>query len=373
MGLLKRFSWARDVLAAGVSEAPSATFSVDIPTGLFSPEILLPGLTAVSREKALTVGSVMTARNRIAGLLALCPLQLVGPTRERLSSDLFDQPEKGRAASVTLAHTFEDLLFDGVAWWIVRERDWRGYPRKVERLDGWRVTQDVHTGRVYVDGQPVADSDIIQFESPRPGLLKTAGPAIAQCIMLSEAAGRYTSEPLPTGYFTPSGDVEPDEDDVEAALSAWSTSRRERSTGFVPGGLDYKTVQWSPEQLQLADARQHAALEIARHTGISPEKLGIAVTSRSYANIEQESQQEVTSALQPLGQALAERLSLADITPRGYRARIEYGGLLRSDTASRYTAYQAGLAVGALTQAEIREREDLPAVDAPPTKESIDE
>ena len=46
---------------------------------------------------------------------------------------------------------------------------------------------------------------------------------------------------------------------------------------------------------------------------------------------------------------------MGDVSQRGYRARFNLDGFLRSDTKTRYEAYKLGLEVGAITQDEIRE------------------
>jgi hypothetical protein len=72
---------------------------------------------------------------------------------------------------------------------------------------------------------------------------------------------------LPLAVFTPKEGVDPGSPEViQAMLDEWDAARSRRATGYVGAALDYNAVGWSPEQLQLADARQHAVLEIARAT-----------------------------------------------------------------------------------------------------------
>jgi phage portal protein BeeE len=105
-------------------------------------------------------------------------------------------------------------------------------------------------------------------------------------------------------------------------------------------------------------------LEIARAAGIDPEDLGVSTTSRTYQNSEQRRQDMIDFTFAPFMHAVEQRLSMHDVIPRGYEARVNLDGFLRSDTLGRMNAYKVGLEVGAYTEPEIRELEDRP--DLPP-------
>src|SRR5699024_8961356 len=91
---------------------------------------------------------------------------------------LLDQPEKGRARSVTMTRLFEDLLFEGIAWWRITETHWNGFPSRIERLKPREVTVDTETGRVFHKGRHVPDSQLVRFDSPNDPLLVAGGRAI---------------------------------------------------------------------------------------------------------------------------------------------------------------------------------------------------
>jgi hypothetical protein len=125
-----------------------------------------------------------------------------------------------------------------------------------------------------------------------------AARAIRTCLLLDQAAALYSKEPLPLGYFAPTdpnADPATDEEIAEV-LDDWEAARRSRAWGYVNGALKAETLQWSPDQLQLADQRQHAVLEIARAAGVDPEDLGVSTTSRTYQNGEQRRPRTASSA-----------------------------------------------------------------------------
>ncbi|MGL5851629.1 MAG: HK97 family phage prohead protease, partial [Phycicoccus sp.] len=66
----------------------------------------------------------------------------------------------------------------------------------------------------------------------------------------------------------------------------------------------------------------------------------------------------------PLILAVEERMSMPDITPPGYTARVDLSALLRTSDIERYQAYEVGLRVGALTPEDVARAERGPAAPA---------
>lgn len=341
---------------------PDAAFQVYVPPEM-TEGFTYGGNVAVriSRTEALQVPAVLRARNLIAGTLGGLPihtrdkdLRMVSPTT------LLDQIDRDVPNVVTMAATYEDLLFEGESWWRVTEFGWHGYPTYATHVDVSRVY--VASGRVYVDGLQVPDTSVIRFDSPNPPLLVHAARAIRTCLQLDQTAGRYADEPLPLGYFSPKEGTRPREDPQTIAdqLDAWEASRRQRAWGYVGAAWDAHAMQFNAEQIQLADQRQHAVLEIARAAGIDPEDLGVSTTSRTYQNAEQRRQDLIDFTLSPYMRAVEQRLSMRDVLPRGYESKVNLDAFLRSDTLTRMQAYKIGEEVGAITEAEVRVLEERP-------------
>lgn len=338
----------------------------------------------VSRREALQVPAVMRARNMIAGTLSTLPVEFVRNetrTTDDPPSRLLDQIDPDVPNSVVLANTYEDLLFEGTAWWLVTGRGWHGYPTSAQYVP----TDSVHVagngglpttlrispddpfpseGTVFIDGVPYPDRDVIRFDSPNPPLLTHAARAIRIALRLDRTASDYADEPMPQGILTDkpeSMDGGYEDDEVQELLDRWRRARQNNTWAYL-GDLQAQVLQWSPEQLQLADARQHAVLEIARATGIDAEDLGVSTTSRTYANAESRRLALLDFTLAPFVRTVEQRLSMRDILPRGYHARINMDAFLRSDTYNRMLTYEVGLRVGAYTVDEIRKLEDKRAL-----------
>jgi HK97 family phage portal protein len=147
---------------------------------------------------------------------------------------------------------------------------------------------------------------------------------------------------------------------VERLLDAWEVARKRRVWGYVGQAWNVETLQFTAEQIQLADQRQHAVLEIARAAGIDPEDLGVSTTSRTYQNSEQRRQDLIDFTLMPYASAIEQRLTMGDVTPRGYEVKVNFDGFLRADTKTRYEAHKIALDSGFETIDEVRELEDRP-------------
>jgi len=90
--------------------------------------------------------------------------------------------------------------------------------------------------------------------------------------------------------------------------------------------------------------------------------LGFSTTSRTYQNSEQRRQDMIDFTFAAYMRAVEQRLSMRDVLPRGYQAKVNLDSFLRADTLGRMNAYKVGEEVGAYTTEEVRELEDRPAL-----------
>lgn len=337
----------------------------------------------ISREQALQVPAVLRARNLVVGTLASLPMEFHDKIGNIATpTTLLEQIDPDITNIVTMAQTYEDLFFESVSWWRITEFGWHGYPVSAAHVPHEsvhvagtgdlpsvsRIAYDIPfpvTGQVFIDGYPVDDSEIIRFDSPNPPLLVHGARAIRQALNLDRTAERYSGEQLPLGYFTDLDGEEPlDEDEAQAAIDKWHEKNKQRAWGYL-GGLKANVLDFNAEQIQLADQRQHAVLEIARATGVDPEDLGVSVTSRTYQNGETRKLFLLDFNLNPYVTTVEQRLSMRDVTPRGYTAHAKLNGFLRSDTLTRMNTYKVGLEVGAYADKdEVREAEGKPPLTA---------
>jgi hypothetical protein len=350
----------------------SIGFSVNIPTEMLSQgsSDLGSPLPKVPRALAMQVPAVKRGRDLICATLGGLAPRVIDSGNRTVYNELADQPEENRARSVTWTNIVEDMVFEKYAWLRVTEIGADGFPSKVVRLEPTSVTVN-KDGKVYTNsrtGAPqgstwefVEDSELIRIDSPNDGILTAGARAIRIALQLMATAGRYADDPGMFGYLTPKdGEEGPgDEDDAEKMLDSFEDRRRRRSVAYLES-MDFKLVSWSPEQLQLKDARDYAVLELAREFGVDPEEFGVSTTSRTYANSEQRRLDLIDFTLFAYVRAIEDRMRMRDVLPPGRRWIYDYTDFLRSDTLTRLQAYAEGLALGIYTPERIAEIERIP-------------
>jgi len=374
MGILDRIRQNSGIV---FDDQPDVKFEVTVP-----PEIK-QGMTSggqiaprVSRSVALQVPAVLRSRNLICSTLARLPVHIRDKERRIATpTTLLEQIDPDIANVVTYSQTYEDLLFEAISWWRVLERGWHGYPTFAEHIGIDRIHVsgiDLPTlngqgtvygpTRIYIDGLPVRDEDVIRFDSPNPPLLHHAARAIRACLNLDITASNYAETPVPLGAFTPKDGSRPREDPkaIQELLDKWMAAVRGKAWGYIGSAWEIKELQFNAEQIQLAEQRQHAVLEIARAAGIDPEDLGVSTTSRTYQNAEQRRLDLLDFTLSAYVAAVEQRLSMRDLLPRGYEAKVNFDGFLRADTKTRFESHKIALDSGFETLDEIRELEDRP-------------
>jgi hypothetical protein len=373
---VRLFDWLTGSDAsAAVETAEAVSFAVEAASvvGLVGSGTTFTPTKAprIDRDTAMQVGAVKHSHDLICPTAGGLPINLEGPGRTATPWSLFEQPERNVPASITFGRLFEDLFFEKIAWWDVTEIGWHSYPAFVKRLDPKRVQVDADRGTVYVDGVERRDAGrtLIRFDTLVGGVLTEGARAVRTLLHLEHAAALAADGVPASEYFTPAQHMDPATTDEQILdmLNAYQQARRERRRAYVPAALEiHEGKGFNPEQLQLAQSRQAAVLEIARVTGVDPEELGVSTTSRTYANVFDRRKTFLDFTLGAYLKGVRDRLKMPDVTPRGYVPRFDLDDFLQTDTLTRYQTYAAGLAIGALDHDEMRAAEGKAPLAAPP-------
>jgi len=296
----------------------------------------------VTRTDAMSVPALARARNIIAGTIGTLPLDAYDrATGAYIEGKTFlEQPDKSCAYVVTVAYTAEDLLFRGVAYWMIMDV-WPedGRPKAARRIDPSRITYQVDpiTGLIidgfYIDGRAVPNSGVgslIMFNGIDEGLLARAGRTIKTAIDLEKAAQRMANEPAPSMVLKNSG-VDLPENQVTSLLNNWKSARQNRATAYLGGNINVEAFGFDAMQMQLVEARRHLSTEIARAVGIPAWYLNAEYASETYSNVQQERRTLIDFSLRPILHAIEERLSMDDITPRNQEVRFDLDDYMRGN------------------------------------------
>lgn len=324
--------------------------------------------TAANRTEAMSVPSVARGRNIICGTIASIPLELRGRDMSRLPLPRFiEHPDPRVPASVVYAYTAEDILFKGVAYWQIMAIDEATQrPSQAQWVAATTVTEELDpTGKIIigyaVDGKRVPNQGVgslIQFSGLDEGFLHRAGRTIKTAAALEKAVLNYAKEPMPSIVLKSGNPLSRER--VQALLDTWRKARNERSTAFINDQIDISTLGFNSSELQMNEARQYLASEIARAMGIPDWFLNAAAGgSMVYANVSDERKTLIDFSLRPIMTAIEQRLSMDDITLRGMRVRFNLDDFLRGNAKDRAEIYQKLIPLGVLSVEEAREMEDM--------------
>jgi hypothetical protein len=293
----------------------------------------------VSRDDALNVPAVERGRDEICSVATL-PL-VVERGNERLSNGFLEQPDPDVPTVVMLAQTLEDLLFDGISWWMKTSVDYRGFPLSARRVVNVSLQDPAGTSQraplpsgvdprgasVWVDGREVPASWMIRFDSPGRPLLESGRQSVRRAMLLYALAAMYADNPRPQETFTDTDNqsvIPYTDDQVEAFLASYRTARKTGRPAWIPKEAMRADVSApSPVEQQLVELLRNVSLDLALHMGLDPEDVGVNTTSRTYFNARDRRTDKINRTLGPYMFAITDRLSMGDVTPRGQRVRFD--------------------------------------------------
>lgn len=342
--------------------APSSPWATgDLSTILWPDVAGLP----ISRAAAMSVPACARARNLITGTLSSAPLsewhngQIVSPPRSLLT-----QPDPLVPRAVTITWTVDDLLFHGVSYWVVLSRAAAsdgGRPLTARRVDVDLVELDAdEVTPVRYAGQEIAAEDWIVFRGPHEGVLTFGARELSVAWQLSNAARRFANIPMPAVELHDLSEDGLSPDDREQMVADWTRAREASGVGYTNRALELRTHGWNAGDLQLVEARQYSAAEVARLMGVPASSVD-AVQSGStvtYSSLVDARRDLVDLSLNPYAEAIAGRLSMDDVTERGRQVVMRLDSvLLRASFADRMAAYSAAIDSGVYTLEELTKAE----------------
>jgi HK97 family phage portal protein len=351
-----------------VTDVQAALTPVQIADSVYN---ILGGSTNTTRALAMSVPSVARARNIICGTIGSLPLttfnritgQYVDPHR------VINQPDPRVAGFVIYCWLAEDIWLYGAGYGQVLEMYSAtdgGRVRAWTRVSPDRVTVDTDFLNTTINGYKVDGKSVpmqgvgslIRFDGADEGLLHRAGKTIAAAVYLENAAVNYAKEPAPSMVLKSNG-TNLTAERISSLLTAWKTARQSRSTAFLNADVELQQFGFDPKSMQLAEARQYVALELARACGIPAYFLSAETTSMTYSNAVSERRSLVDFSLRPILKAIEERLSLPDFTPNPVMTRFALDDFLRGNALERAQVYEILNRIGAMSVEQIQREEDL--------------
>jgi HK97 family phage portal protein len=347
------------------------------PIGVL-PRMITDAATA-NRAVALSVPAVRKARHVIAGTISTFILS-GWAGQSRLPADdprvaWLRQPDPAATLQSMLFRTIDDGIWYDRAVWQILDRNVASMPVKFRRVAPARIStvpnaldpDQVDTW--IVDGREITNParQLVVFDFAGLGGLKRWGVELLDLYLdLQAAAGRYARAPHPMAVLKNHG-ADLTAPQISALLDEWEAARETRATGYLNDVVDYDTFGWNASELQLTEAREHAALETARMFGLPARAVDASGgDSMTYANVA-ESRRDILEALRPWMTVVDQTLSLDDrasrptglFLPSGITARLDVDAYTRDAPGDRMTTWETALRAGVLSIEEVRAAEPL--------------
>jgi hypothetical protein len=311
----------------------------------------------MTSRTAMQVPAFARGLRLVTGLAGGFPLVSYGQTSPRLLQSGRMSTHVSDAA--LLSSTVSDLICHGRAGWkfdATRSFVRRLRPDVLEpQTSDWFAEPD----EWLVDGR--RDRDIVVFDSGTAGVLRDGWATIRTAINLERAAAHIAETPLPSTTLQSRG-PELEDSQIQDLLTQYERFRRHRSTAYLSSTVELHESGWSSAELQLVEARQHTAVEVARLLNLDPYWVGAGVSGSSltYQNRQDMNQSLLDLTVLPLLRVIEQGLStfLSEGHLR-HVLRFDTSVFTRESLASRVAALTQYTGAGILTPAEARDLEPL--------------
>jgi HK97 family phage portal protein len=325
--------------------------------------------SSTTRSQAMAVPTIARARNIICSTLASLPLEAYSKLNgsHTQTPQVIHQPDPRVPGSAIYSFIAEDLLFLGVAYGQVLEQYGdTGRIRAWTRVSPDRVTQTLNALGTEIIGYQVDGiitpaqgvGSLVVFYGLDEGLLNRAGRTIRAAHALEQAAESFAKEPVPLQVLKSNGTNLPAER-IAKLLESWRTARLNKSTAFLNADVELQALGIDPAKLQLNEARQYVALELARACNLPAYFVSAETTSMTYSNAISERKALIDFSIKFILTAIEQRLSMADFVSSTTEVRFSLDNFLRGDPLQRAQVYEILNRIGAMSVEQIQEEEDL--------------
>lgn len=336
-------------------------------TAALNPFTFTP--STATRQQAMAIPTVARARNIICSTLAGLPLEVYSKLDGSHVSapSVINQPDPRVPGSAIYAWLAEDIWLHGIGYGQVLEQYGdTGRVRAWTRVAPDRVTPKLNNLQTEIVGYQVDGSvvptqgvgSLVVFYGLDEGLLNRAGRTIRAAHALEQAAESFAKEPVPLQVLKSNGTNLPAER-ISKLLESWRTARINKSTAFLNADVELQALGIDPAKLQLNEARQYVALELARACNLPAYFVSAETTSMTYSNAISERKALIDFSMKYVLTSIEQRLSMPDFISSTTEVRFSLDEFLRGAPLERAQVYEILNRIGAMSVEQIREEEDL--------------
>jgi hypothetical protein len=255
-------------------------------------------LNSNDEARALSSPTISRSRDLIAGMVGALELrhytkQWTGERYEKIYLPLepwMERPDPKVSRSFFYVNIFSDLYFHGIAYAYIQTRYSTGLPASFTWLPAASVSSPDQSGylqyfgqqkELMFNGQSLDVSNVLQFISPTPGLLKIGNSAINTQLYLNAAADRYAQLETVPGYLQQVSGEDMSGEDLGDLATQWAAARRKNAIGALSSQVQFKEFSQNAQETN-ADQRKYQDLTLSRLCNVPPYLLGIDTGSYQY-------------------------------------------------------------------------------------------
>lgn len=225
------------------------------------------------------------------------------------------------------AWTIDDLIWFGWScWWRVNDPD-SGYPIAADRLDqgAWNINGD---NKVEVNGTEVADNQVILIPGLTQGLLTDGCETLQRARRLYEIVDERLESPMPAIDLHQTKGEQLTKDEREDLVNSWRAARKAKggaAVGYTNELVEARVLDSGAGDQLLIEARNAAALDVARHVGVAASKIDATApkASLNYETTQGTDQSAIDYDLALYLTPISARLSMDDIVPPGVNLEFD--------------------------------------------------
>lgn len=348
--------------------APATPIDVEASLAPYYPEaqpFFYISDTSATRTEAMTVPTIARSLSIIQTIGSLPMHARNVATGEKIENAprVINQPDPRITGATFWSWIISDLFFHPSAYAFVRERyaD-TGRIRAMERVAPERITITTNANATeidayQIDGVYVDPSNLVVFAGCQEGLLSRAGRTIKAASALEAAARDFALNPIPQMILSSNGTSLPA--DRAAKIMQALRNRLKKSELFLNADVKLETLGYDPKSLQMNEARNYVALELARAAGLPAYFVDAQQSTFTYSNALDKRRDLIDFAFRNYMSVIEQRMSFADFVPAGTEVKFDLDDFLRGSLAERIAAYKTLFDIGAMTVEQIKEEEDI--------------
>lgn len=290
--------------------------------------------TVLDRASVMAIPAVARLRHRLCGAAARCPLRvLTGSTPLPDEAQPYWTYRTDRTVHPyhRMLWTVDDQLFHGWSVWRTERsaQETSNQLLHAERIhpDHWEIDE---VGRILVDDRIARADEVLALPGPHEGILNFGGNALRRTIDNLEAAANAARNPSAYLELHYTGDDPMTSDEIDAHIERWAKARRGENGGVAWTNKVLELKEHGTHEAHLliegrnADAVDMARLVSAPAASADATNAGASLTYETTAG---RNLQMIDEGVGLYMDAIAARLSMDDVVPRGQRVAFDTGQL----------------------------------------------